>query len=107
MSPAATAVSTGKSPLPGVRKAAIFCVTLGRERAAEIMKLLAPSEMEELSRESAVTAAVEPEAGPPVLSQVRGGFQAGEAAGRGGGHVAPGNLQRAVGSQRAQIIPER
>jgi flagellar motor switch protein FliG len=108
MSPAATAVSTGKaSPLPGVRKAAIFCVTLGRERAAEIMKLLAPSEVEELSREIAVTAAVDQEAVHSVLTEFRGVFQAAEAAARGGVHVAQEILERALGNQRAKVILQR
>src|SRR5258705_4702500 len=102
MSPAATAGSTGKSSLPGVREAAIFCVPLGRDRAAEIMKLLAPSEMEELSREIALTISVDQEAVHSVLTEFRGVFQAAEAAARGGVLVAQEILERALGPQRAK-----
>jgi flagellar motor switch protein FliG len=71
------------------------------------MKLSAPSEMEELSREIAVTAAVDQEAVQSVLTEFRGVFQAAEAAARGGVHVAQEILERALGPQRAKVILER
>jgi flagellar motor switch protein FliG len=94
-------------PLTGVRKAAIFCVTLGRERAADILKLLSPSEVEDLSREIALTHSVPQEAVQSVLSEFRGVFQAAEAAARGGVLVAQEILERALGTQRARVVLDR
>lgn len=96
-----------EAPMPGIRKAAILCMTLGRERAADIMKLLNAQEVEELGREIAVTSAVAPETVQTVLEEFRGVFQAAEAAARGGVIIAQEILERALGSQRAKQILER
>jgi flagellar motor switch protein FliG len=93
--------------LPGIRKAAILCMTLGRERAAEIMKLLSAQEVEELGREIAITPGIDPPVVQAVLEEFRGVFQAAEAAARGGVLVAQEILERALGPQRARQILER
>ncbi len=93
--------------VPGMRKAAILCMTLGREFAAEILKLLTATEVEELTREIAMTRSVEPETVRVVLTEFRNVFQAAEAAARGGLVVATEILERAVGSQRSKAILER
>src|SRR5262245_52269382 len=104
MSPALLAEKT--EPITGMRKAAIFCVTLGKERAAEIMKVLTPTEVEELSREIALTRAVDQPTVQSILSEFRGVFQAAEAAARGGVMVAHEILERALGGARAKVILE-
>jgi flagellar motor switch protein FliG len=104
---ALTAKDQGTVPLTGMRKAAILCMTLGKDSAADIMKQLSPVEVEELSREIALTRAVQPETVQSVLTEFRGVFQAAEAAARGGIQVAQEILDRALGSQRAKVVLER
>lgn len=99
--------SKDATPLTGMRKAAILCMTLGKDSAAEILKLLSPHEVEELSREIAITRAVEPETVQNVLTEFRGVFQAAEAAARGGVMVAQEILEKALGTQRAKVILEK
>ncbi len=93
--------------LTGMRKAAILCMTLGKEPAAEILKLLSPSEVEELSREIALTKTADSETVHIVLTEFRGVFQAAEAAARGGVMVAQEILERALGPQRSRVILEK
>lgn len=103
-------VATSRDQVPiltGMRKAAILCMTLGKESAAEILKLLSPTEVEELSREIAVTKMAGSETVHVVLSEFRGVFQAAEAAARGGVAVASEILERALGPQRARVILEK
>ncbi|MGE0441762.1 MAG: flagellar motor switch protein FliG [Gemmatimonadales bacterium] len=103
-----TAIVPAKAPaVPGMRKAAILCMTLGKDVAAEVLKRLAPHEVEELSKEIAVTRAVDPETVQHVLTEFRGVFQAAEAAARGGVSVAQEILEKALGTQRAKVILEK
>jgi flagellar motor switch protein FliG len=95
------------APLSGRRKAAVLCMTLGREKAADIMRQLTPTEVEDLGREIALTRLVEPEVVQAVLQEFRGVFQAAEAAARGGVAIAQEILERALGPQRAKAILER
>lgn len=95
------------TPLTGHRKAAILCMTLGREKAAEVMKLLTPHEVEELGREIAVTPAADQSTVENVLSEFREVFQAAEAAARGGVLVAQEILEQALGPQRARHLLDR
>ena len=83
IAPQANRKNTETIELTGPRKAAILCLTLGREKAAEVMKQLNSSEVEELSREIATSSAVGPEVVQTVLVEFRGVFQAAEAAARG------------------------
>jgi flagellar motor switch protein FliG len=82
-------------------------MTLGRDKAAEIMRLLSATEVEELGREIAMTRSVDPETVQAVLHEFRGVFQAAEAAARGGVAIAQEILERALGQQRARGILER
>lgn len=93
--------------LSGIRKAAILCMTLGRDRAAEIMKQLTSVEVEELTKEIATTPAIDPGTVQSVLTEFREVFQAAEAAARGGVTVAAEILERALGPQRARVILDR
>lgn len=91
----------------GMRKAAILCMTLGKDAAAEVFKRLTPNEVEELTKEIALTRAVEPATVQAVLTEFRGVFQAAEAAARGGVVVAQEILEKALGPQRARVILEK
>jgi flagellar motor switch protein FliG len=93
--------------LSGRRKAAVLCMTLGREKAAEIMRLLSAAEVEDLGKEIATTPAVEPAVVETVLNEFRGVFQAAEAAASGGLLVAQEILERALGPVRARGVLER
>src|SRR5262245_60134641 len=107
MSTALLPAKKDTTEMTGLRKAAILCMTLGREKAAEIMKLLAAHEVEDLGREIAITKAVEPAIVQNVLVEFRGVFQAAEAAARGGVTVAQEILERAMGAQRAKVVLEK
>ena len=93
--------------LTGMRKAAILLMTLGNDSAAAVMKLLSSIEVEELSREIAVTRAVLPGTVQHVLTEFRGVFRAAEAAASGGIMVAQEILEKALGPQRARVILEK
>ncbi|MGE0552350.1 MAG: flagellar motor switch protein FliG [Gemmatimonadales bacterium] len=93
--------------LSGPRKAAILCIALGREKAAEIMKLLNPNEVEELGREIAVTPATDAGTVTSVLTEFRDVFQAVDAAARGGVLVAQEILEQAMGPMRARELLDR
>jgi flagellar motor switch protein FliG len=100
-------VKEDRTPLTGHRKAAILCMTLGRERAAEVMRLLNPNEVEELGREIAQTPAADHNTVETVLTEFREVFQAAEAAARGGVIVAQEILEQALGPQRARHLLDR
>ncbi len=91
----------------GVRKAAVLCLTLGKEAAADILRQLSPFEVEELTREIALTTSVEPSEVELVLGEFRGVFQAADAAAQGGLVVAQELLEKAIGPQRAKAIIDK
>ncbi|MHB1329688.1 MAG: flagellar motor switch protein FliG [Gemmatimonadales bacterium] len=91
----------------GVRKAAVLCLTLGKDAAADILRQLSPHEVEELTREIALTISVEPTEVEHVLGEFRGVFQAADAAAQGGLVVAQELLERAIGPQRAKTILDK
>src|SRR4249920_1223493 len=100
-------VATTTPTVPGRRKAAILCVSLGKEGAAEIFKHLSNDLIEQLTVEMAKTPSVEPEQAEWVLeefieiSMARGYIAAG------GLRYAREVLERAVGVQRAAEIMSR
>lgn len=91
----------------GVRKAAVLCLTLGKDAAADILRQLTPLEVEELTREIALTASVDPTEVEHVLGEFRGVFQAADAAAQGGLIVAQELLEKAIGPQRAKTILDK
>jgi len=91
----------------GVRKAAVLCLTLGKEAAADILRQLSPFEVEELTREIALTSSVDPSEVEHVLGEFRGVFQAADAAAQGGLVVAQELLEKAIGPQRAKAILDK
>jgi flagellar motor switch protein FliG len=102
-----SARAKGEPAITGPRKAAILCLTLGRETAADIMKQLNPQEVEQLTHEIATSPSVAHDVVESVLLEFRGVFQAAEAAARGGVTVAQEILERALGANRAKVILDR
>src|SRR5437660_708483 len=93
--------------IPGRRKAAILCVALGSERAAEIFKHLPPDVIEQLTLEMARTPSVEPEHATTVMEEILQIAYARGYLAEGGVHYAREVLARALGPERASDILER
>jgi flagellar motor switch protein FliG len=93
--------------LSGRKKAAILCVSLGSDAAAEIFKHLPAELVEQLTVEMARTNAVEPETASDVIEEaVEMAYARGYVA-EGGLHYAREVLERAVGTARAGEILSR
>jgi flagellar motor switch protein FliG len=91
----------------GIRRAAIFLVQLGPEKAARVMSLLPEPLVEELTTEIVRLKDVSPDAAAEVLSQARDELLAAAAAPRGGIDLARQLLAGSVGMERADEIMER
>jgi flagellar motor switch protein FliG len=91
----------------GIRRAAIFLVQLGAEKAARVMSLLPEPLVEELTTEIVRLKDVSPDAAAEVLSQARDELLAAAAAPRGGIDLARQLLAGSVGMERADEIMER
>ena len=93
--------------MPGRRKAAILCVSLGSQGASEIFKHLSNEMIEQLTVEMAKTSSVEPEVAESVLDEFIETAAARGYIAEGGLRYAREVLERAVGSQRAGEILNR
>jgi flagellar motor switch protein FliG len=93
--------------MPGRRKAAILCVSLGSQGASEIFKHLSNEMIEQLTIEMAKTSSVEPEIAESVLDEFIETAAARGYIAEGGLRYAREVLERAVGSQRAGEILNR
>src|SRR5947208_2734688 len=89
--------------MPGRRKAAILCVSLGSQGASEIFKHLSNEMIEQLTVEMAKTSSVEPEIAESVLDEFIETAAARGYIAEGGLRYAREVLERAVGSQRAGV----
>jgi len=88
----------------GVRKAAVLLVSLGRQRAAEILQHLGEDEIEPLLLEMAELRHVQPTAVTAVLDEFVTTVQARESLLTGGVEYANDLLEHALGSDRAREI---
>jgi len=88
----------------GARKAAVLLVTLGRERASDVLQHLREEEIEALSLEMAELQCVQPTAATAVLEEFVATVQARESLVTGGLDYANELLERALGSDRAREI---
>lgn len=88
----------------GARKAAVLLVSLGRERAAEILQHLREDEIEALSLEMAELRDVQPTAAAAVLEEFVATVQARESLLTGGVEYANELLEHALGPDRAREI---
>jgi flagellar motor switch protein FliG len=96
-----------KADLGGRQKAATLLVSLGHERAAEIMQHLPNEEIEALSLEMARLRSVDPALGEAVLSEFVATSDAIELYAEGGVHFAREVLERSLGAEGAAEILAR
>src|SRR3954452_1197540 len=96
--PAATAGLSGR------QKAAVLLISLGTERAANILKHLSEREVESLSAEMAALWRVRPETSAAVMQEIQDRLSAAQASGVGGPEYAREVLTHLVGAERAQEI---
>lgn len=93
--------------LTGRRKAAILCVSLGPEGAAEVFRHLPPDVMESLTAETARTREINQTDAEQVLAEAIEGAYARGFGNDGGVSYAREVLVRAVGERRAEEIIKR
>ena len=99
-------LATANEPLSGVRKAAIFLVQLGQDKAARIMGLLPEDLVEELTGEIVRLREVSAIDAEAVLSEAHDNLAA-QSGARGGMDLARQLLAQSLGSDRAEEIMER
>ncbi|GLY13949.1 flagellar motor switch protein FliG [Kineosporia rhizophila] len=99
-------LATQNEALSGVRKAAIFLVQLGQEKAARIMGMLPEDIVEELTGEIVRLKEVSAIDAEAVLSEAHDNLAA-QSGSRGGMDLARQLLAQSLGSDRAEEIMER
>jgi flagellar motor switch protein FliG len=100
------AVPAAASNLSGRQKAAILLISLGTERAANILKHLSEREVESLSAEMAALWRVRPETSAAVMSEIEDRLASSDPSvgGVGGPEFAREVLEQLVGAERAEEI---
>lgn len=96
-----------KSRLTGKQKAAIFLISLGPERSAQIMKNLTEDEIEQLTLEIANVRKVTNDSREKVFEEFNQLYLASEYIEQGGIEYAKEVLERALGNQKALNIINR
>lgn len=105
--PAGKSVVIEPGSLTGRQKAAILCMTIGNERAAEITQRLQPEEVEAISYEVARMDRVDAVTTSAVLTEWIETFRAADSLAEGGTDYARELLERAFGPQRALVLMRR
>lgn len=101
-------LTSGVTPqVPGIRRAAIFLVQLGKDKAARVMSLLPEPLVEELTAEIVRLKDVSPEVASSVLTQAHSELRNTVESPRGGLELARSLLAESVGDERADEIMER
>lgn len=95
------------APLSGLRKAAIFLVQLGKDKAARVMSLLPEAMVEELTGEIVRLRDVSKGDADSVLVEAHATLASQENSARGGLELARQLLAKSVGADRADEIMER
>jgi flagellar motor switch protein FliG len=93
--------------LSGLRKAAIFLVQLGKDKAARVMALLPEAMVEDLTGEIVRLRDVSKRDAESVLAEAHGVLSNQENSARGGLELARQLLAQSVGAERADEIMER
>jgi flagellar motor switch protein FliG len=93
--------------LSGGQKCAVLCMVLGTEQSAKVMQLLAPGEVESLTREIAQLPRVKGDLVDGVLQEYREVARAVQSVAQGGVDYARQVLEQAVGPVRAKAILDR
>src|SRR5690242_5866349 len=91
----------------GLRRAAIFLVQLGRDKAARVMSMLPEAMVEDLTGEIVRLRDVDPETVQAVLTEAHDHLQNSASATRGGLDLARQLLASSLGEERADEIMER
>jgi flagellar motor switch protein FliG len=100
------AAPAAASSLSGRQKAAVLLISLGTERAANVLKHLSEREVESLSAEMAGLWRVRPETSAAVMGEIEDRLASSDISGGGvgGPEFAREVLQQLVGSERAEEI---
>jgi flagellar motor switch protein FliG len=100
-------VATTTESLSGLRKAAIFLVQLGQDKAAKVMSLLPEAMVEDLTGEIVRLRDVSNADAAAVLAEAHGVLASTSLSARGGLEMARQLLAQSVGAERADEIMER
>jgi flagellar motor switch protein FliG len=100
-------VSTTGEAISGLRKAAIFLVQLGQDKAARVMALLPDAMVEDLTGEIVRLRDVSNADASAVLAEAHGVLANSSTSARGGLEMARQLLAQSVGQERADEIMER
>jgi flagellar motor switch protein FliG len=100
-------VASVTEPMTGLRKAAIFLVQLGRDKAARVMSLLPEQMVEDLTGEIVRLRDVSTLDSEAVLTEAHDALAMTAGAARGGLELARQLLAQSVGAERADEIMER
>jgi flagellar motor switch protein FliG len=91
-------------PMTGPQKVAILMVSLGEERAAQVLKELKPQDVEKVVAEIARLGEVTSEKRRAVVKEILSVFDEGRNLSEGGWDYAKGALEKAMGEGRASMI---
>lgn len=96
-----------KSSLPGAKKAALLLISLGEETSSVIMSMLDEEEVQEVSKEIAMTKMVEPESSDEVIEEFYNMILARRFIAKGGLEYAKSVLTKSLGPEKARKIIDR
>jgi flagellar motor switch protein FliG len=99
--------STDNEPMSGLRKAAIFLVQLGQDKAAKVLSLLPESMVEELTGEIVRLRDVSNDDATSVLTEAHESLASHSTSARGGMDLARNLLAQSLGNERAAEMMER
>src|SRR4051794_25893840 len=99
--------SADGEPMTGLRKAAIFLVQLGQDKAAKVLSLLPESMVEELTGEIVRLRDVSQDDATSVLTQAHEALANHSTSARGGMDLARSLLAQSLGNERAAEMMER
>ncbi|MBK6421104.1 MAG: flagellar motor switch protein FliG [Gemmatimonadetes bacterium] len=101
------ATAAEREPLSGAQKAAVLCMSLGTEVASKVMQLLAPEQVEVVSREIAAMPLADTRTVEGVLMEYRQVARAVQSLSEGGLGRAQEILEQSFGPAKARTILER
>lgn len=101
------AATAEREPLSGAQKAAVLCMSLGTEVASKVMQLLAPEQVEVVSREIAAMPLADTRTVEGVLMEYRQVARAVQSLSEGGLSRAQEILEQSFGPAKARSILER
>ncbi|MGA1847104.1 flagellar motor switch protein FliG [Deferribacter abyssi] len=100
-------MSEEKQQLSGIKKAAILLITLGEEVSSKILAELEDDEVQEISKEIALTKIVDPNIADDVVEEFYNMYLAKKFISKGGLDYAKSVLTKSLGPERARKIIDR